>query len=83
MADQLHPGHLAQPQIAGQVGVGGRQVGTVVIEAGIAVVAPLRLQQQPHLAELEAGHREALGAQAWIRFRWAPALLESNPPLLG
>ena len=32
----------------GQVGVGGRQIGAVITEAGIAVVAPFRLDQYQH-----------------------------------
>ena len=83
MADHLHPGHLAQPHITGQVGVGGRQVGAVVVEAGIPVVTPFWLEQQRHLAELETGHGEPLARQAGIRLRRAPALLQTRSPLLG
>ena len=76
VADQLHPGLLAQPEVAGQVGVGGRQIGAVVVKAGIPVVAPLRLQQQPHLAELDPSHWKPLGREAGIGLRRSPAPLQ-------
>ena len=43
MHHHLGAKRLAQPQVLGQIGVGGRQVGAVITEGGVPVVAPLRL----------------------------------------
>ena len=49
---------LAQPEVLGQVGVGWGQIGAVVAEARITVVAALGLDQQQHLAETQSPHGE-------------------------
>ena len=68
---------LAQPEVLGQVGVGGRQVGAVIAEGRIPVVAAVRLDQHAHVAELQTTDREAGcssgGAnQSDIEFRRSP-----------
>ena len=71
----------AQPEVLGQVGVGGRQVGAVVAEAGVAVIAPFWLHHHRHLAKPGAGDGKSwlaggVSLQGSIGLRWAPHLLQ-------
>jgi hypothetical protein len=76
---------MPQPQVLRQISVGGGQIRAVVAEAGVAVVAPLRLDQQHSVAEAQAPDREAKAIRAAleagiVRGR-PPELLQSLPPL--
>ena len=57
--------------------MGGGQVGAVVAEGGIAVIAPLRLHEYHHVAEAQATHRKAgRPRQAGILLRRPPHRLQ-------
>ena len=76
----------AQPEVLGQVGVGGRQVGAVVAEAGVAVIAPLGLHQHHHLAKPGARDGKSwlaggVSLQGRIGLRWAPHPLQPRSAL--
>ena len=76
----------AQPEVLGQVGVGGRQVGAVVAEAGIAVIATLGLHQHHHLAKADARDGKGwlaggVSLQGRIGLRWTPHPLQPRPAL--
>ena len=68
---------LPQPEVLGQVGVGGGQVGAVIAEAGVAVVAPGRLDQQhdpikPQAPNRKGGCAAGVELQLPIRLRRPP-----------
>ena len=76
MFAQVHDGMggeaFPDPEVMGQVRVGGGQIWAVVIERGVAVVTAAGLQQHQHRSKPQAADREAIGAQAGIVLRGAP-----------
>ena len=54
----LGPKAVLEPAIKRQVVVGGLQVGGVIVEGGVAIVAPAGLDADEDVAELEAGDGE-------------------------
>ena len=54
----LGPKAVLEPAIKCQVVVGGLQVGGVIVEGGVAIVAPAGLDADEDVAELEAGDGE-------------------------
>ncbi len=70
----------AQPQVLGQIGVGRRQIGAVIAERGITVVAALGLDQHHDVAEAQAAHGKAgaggTGLQPAVLVRRAPDRLQ-------
>ena len=78
----------AQPEVLGQVGVGGRKVGAVIGQLRVSVVAAIGLHQQGHTPKIEAPDGEALttighALQAPIPLRRAPHGLKPIPALNG
>ena len=67
MADQLHAGHLAKPEVLGQVGVGGWQVGRVIAQGRVTVVTTGWLDQHHHVAKAQPMDRKARWLQGRIR----------------
>jgi hypothetical protein len=58
MDDGLGTKALSQPQVEGQVVVGGFEIGGVVVEGGIGIVATAGLDTDEDVAKLEAGDGE-------------------------
>ena len=86
--DDMGREHLTQPQVLGQVGVGGGQIGTVVAEARISVVTAFRLDQHHDGAVAHASHRKGpftvvLEDQTAVVVRRAPHGLQPLPPCGG
>ena len=79
---------LPKPEVLGQVGMGGRQVGAVVSQLRVTVVAAVGLHQQGHGSEIQPSNWETLLAishrfEAEIALRYSPDGLQALPTLNG
>ena len=77
---------LPKPEVLGQVGMGGRQVGAVVGQLRVTVVAAVGLHQQGHGSEIQPSNWETLPTishrfEAGIALRYSPDGLQALPTL--